>query len=92
MYYVPKRLTPDTKHVKVESGFGLSKNEANLKLSANSIGIVTKLANTWTEPKQGMSKFPMNDKNMYSNHMKVNEPQRQGNTPTANNLNSRNLD
>lgn len=92
MYYVPKRLTPDTKHVIVESGFGLSQNEANLKLAANSIDIAARLANKWTEPKQGMSKFPMNASNMYGNYMKVNEPARQGNTPTVNNLNSHNLD
>lgn len=91
-YYVPKRLTPDTKHAKVDSGFGLTKNEANLDQSRNSISNCDRLANEWTETNQGMSKFPMNQKGMFNSHMSVNEPQKTGTYPNKTNISSSNLD
>lgn len=92
-YYVPKGLTPDTKHAKVESGFGLCKNEANLDASRNSINVAANLANSWTETNQGMTKFPMNQKGMFGNYRDVNEPQisgPMGSYPSNTNINARN--
>lgn len=86
-YYVPKRLTPDTKHAKVQSGFGLCQNEANLDKSRNDISVCDKLANAWTETRQGMTKFPMNQNGMYDNHMPVNEYQISGNNTYPNDAN-----
>lgn len=83
-------FTVDTKHTKVESGFGLTKNEANLDASRNSINVAANLANAWTESKQGMSKFPMNDSNMFGNYMPVNEPQRPGQYDNNTNVKARN--
>lgn len=90
-YYVPKRLTPDTKHTKVESGFGLCKNEANLDQSRNSINTCDKLANAWTSPKQNMSRHNLNRDDMYSTHMNVNEPQKEGDYPNTVGITSKNL-
>lgn len=88
--YVPGRLTPNTKSVTVKSGFGLCKNEANLDQSRNSINTAHTLANQWTETSQGMSKFPMNRKDMGSTHMSVNEPQIQGVYPNTVGITSKN--
>lgn len=90
-YYVPKRLTPDLKHAKVESGFGLCKNEANLDQSRNSINTCENLAKSWTSPKQNMSKHNLNRNDMYSTHMDVNEPQLPGEYPSTVNISARNL-
>lgn len=83
-------FTVDTKHTKVESGFGLCKNEANLDASRNSINVVDNLANAWTESKQGMSKFPMNDSKMFVNYMPVNEPQLPGQYSNNTNVKAKN--
>lgn len=92
-FYVSQKFTPDTKHVKVESGFGLCQNEANLDASRNGINVCDKLANAWTEPKQGMTKFPMNDDVMFNKHREINEPQvpgPMGSYPSDTNITARN--
>lgn len=86
-YYVPKRLTPDTKHAKVESGFGLCQNEANLDKSRNEINVCDSLAKSWTKPNQGMTKFPMQDGKLYDGYMDVNEPEIGGNNSYPSNIN-----
>lgn len=79
-------------NIKVKSGFGLSKNEANLKHSASSIGDAHALANSWTEPKQGMSIFPMNRADMMDTRSPLNRPQTNGNAyPTIGGIKATNL-